>query len=254
MIQFFDTKRFGLLVLKHWADHKRKYALSALALLGMLITWFLFTMFVADSELIAEMQETTFFFGLFAVGTFYASLYYSDLDSKAKGSHFLMVPAASFEKFLCSWLFTAIAFPLLFIAAFYLVDILMVKLANTISANGAAWGKASVVNVFEVSLAKLNTNQSVNLVLFFFSIQSLFLLGSVYFRKYSFFKTIITGFVIVLILFWSAYLAHKLFPDMEDNLMRQNENWLPYVVQVVAYAIAPLSWMATYFVLKTKKV
>ena len=44
MNQFFSLKRFNLLVLKHWADNRKRYGLSVLAFIGLLIAWFLFIM------------------------------------------------------------------------------------------------------------------------------------------------------------------------------------------------------------------
>src|SRR5215218_3480762 len=102
MNQFFSFKRFTLLVLKHWADNKKRYGLSVLAFIGLLITWFVLTMLTGfdNKPMGKEVQTITFFFALFAVGTFYASQYFSDLGSRAKGINFLLVPASAFEKIL----------------------------------------------------------------------------------------------------------------------------------------------------------
>ena len=98
MNQFFDFKRFNLLVLKHWAVNKKRYSLSVLALIGLLILWFVFALIIGDDKLMsADFQQMTFYFGLFVLGTFYASQYYHDLGSKPKGSNFLLVPASTFS-------------------------------------------------------------------------------------------------------------------------------------------------------------
>jgi len=260
MNQFFDFKRFSLLVLKHWADNKKRYTLSLLAYVGLLTTWFLFGLIIEgipDGEGLPEdVQIPTFFFSLFAVGTFYASQYFSDLGSRHKGSHFLLVPASSFEKLVCSLFFTAILFPILLIACFYLVDVVMVTLANSFSGNSGNGGKSTVANIFGVELIRFNPKQAIYLLLFFFSVQSLFLLGSVYFKKYNFIKTVITGFVICITLFLLTYvLFEHVLPEKEDDYyFLKIEKWFPTVLQVLAYSTAPLAWVATYSVLKAKQV
>jgi hypothetical protein len=260
MNQFFAQKRFSLLVLKHWADNKKRYTLSLLAYMGLLITWFTFGLIIEGipegTGLPEEVQLTTFFLSLFAVGTFYASQYFSDLGSRDKGSHFLLVPASSFEKLLCSLFFTVILFPLLFIACFYLVDVIMVALANSFSGNTTNGGKSTVANIFEVEVIRFNPAQAIYLLLFFFSIASLFLLGSVYFKKYNFIKTIITGFVVIMLFFLLVYVItqHVLPEKADDYYFSKIEKWFPTFLQVLAYSIAPLAWVATYSVLKAKQV
>jgi hypothetical protein len=260
MNQFFAPKRFSLLVLKHWADNKKRYTLSLLAYVGLLITWFTFGLIIEGIPgglgLPEEVQFTTFFFSLFAVGTFYASQYFSDLGSRDKGSHFLLVPASHFEKLLCSLFFTVILFPLLLIACFYLVDALMVGIANSFAGTRTNVGKSTVANIFEVALIQFNPNQAIYLLQFFFSIESLFLLGSVYFKKYNFIKTIITGFVVCLLFFLLVYIiTQHVLPEEADNFyFSKIGKWFPTFLQVLAFAIAPLAWVATYSVLKAKQV
>ena len=260
MNQFFDFKRFSLLVLKHWADNKKRYTLSLLAYVGLLTTWFLFGLIIEGIPdgygLPEEVQFVTFYFSLFAVGTFYASQYFSDLGSRHKGSHFLLVPASSFEKLLCSLFFSVIVFPLLLIACFYLVDVIMVTIANSFSVNSTGQGKSIVANIFEVEFIRFNSKQAIYLLPFFLSVQSLFLLGSVYFKKYNFIKTIITGFVIFIACFFIVYIiAEHVLPEKEDDYyFLKIEKWFPTFLQVLAYSIAPLAWVATYSVLKAKQV
>src|SRR5688500_15360809 len=106
MNQFFSFHRFTLLVQKHWADNKKRYGLSVLAFAGLLIGWFVLTMFMSEGQLMeVELQLGTFFVLLFVTGTFYASQYFSDLNSKSKAANFLLVPASNLEKFLCSLLY-----------------------------------------------------------------------------------------------------------------------------------------------------
>src|SRR5215207_2184394 len=188
MNQFFSFKRFTLLVRKHWTDNKKRYGLSVLAFIGLLITWFVFTMLTGfDNQPMAKgVQMVSFFLALFGVGTFYSSQYFRDLGSRSKGINFLLVPASAFEKLLCSLLYTVVLFFVVFVAAFYLVDVLMVAIANSLSATENLAGKPGVTNVFKVIILRFNRDSTINFLFLFFSVQSAFLLGSVYFEKYSF--------------------------------------------------------------------
>jgi hypothetical protein len=106
----------------------------------------------------------------------------------------------------------------------------------------------------------------------FFSVQSVFLLGSVYFEKYSFLKTIICGFVGCFILFCllllfneyilpggdypngflTSYVVHV--EGGEDRLV-QVPRWIGDVFHfLVMYGVAPFFWIVTYYRLKEKQV
>ncbi|RYZ30012.1 MAG: hypothetical protein EOO10_04345 [Chitinophagaceae bacterium] len=274
MNQFFSFKRFTLLVIKHWADNKKRYGLSMLAFIGLLITWFVFTMLTGmdDTPMGRGAQQITFFLSLFAVGTFYASQYFRDLSSRAKGINFLMVPASAFEKLLCSLLYSVLLFFIVFTAAFYLVDFLMVAIANTLPGSETPAQKVSVINVFKVIILRFNKDSTVNFLLFFFSVQSVFLLGSVYFEKYSFIKTIISGFVGAFILFCFMYFfteyllpdgdypmgfltAYRVYVDGVRDQLIQIPHWIGDVFRFLAmYGIAPFLWIVTYYRLKEKQV
>ena len=270
MNQFFSFERFRLLVLKHWADNKKRYGLSLIAFIGLLISWFVFTILTGfdDIPMGRAAQQVTFFLGLFAVGTFYASQYYSHLGSRAKGINFLLVPASAFEKLLCSLFYTVVLFFVFFVVTFYLVDLLMVSIVNSFPGTE----KISVVNVFKIIIVRFNKDSTINFLLFYFSVQSAFLLGSVYFEKYSFVKTIICGFVACFSLFCLMILfSEVILPDgdypmgfltsyliyvdgVQDHLV-QIPRWIGEVFRfLVMYAVAPFFWIVTYYRLKEKQV
>ena len=269
MNQFFSVRRFSLLVSKHWADNKKRYVLSVLAFIGLLITWFVFTMLVGfDRPMAADVQMITFYLSLFAVGSFYASQYFSDLGSRAKGINFLLVPASIFEKLLCSLLYTVVLFFAVFLTAFYAVDLLMVAIANTFS----GVEKPTVLNIFSVVVIPVNLDATINFLLFFFSVQSAFLLGSVYFEKFSFIKTVISCFVggfliFLLIYFFNRQLlpegdypqgfltSYRVHVDGVNDRLVKIPGWIGELLRfLVLYTIAPFFWIVTYYRLKEKQV
>lgn len=270
MNQFFSFKRFTLLALKHWADNKKRYGLSVLAFIGLLITWFVFTMLTDfDTRLMGrEIQQMTFFLALFGVGTFYASQYFRELGSRSKGINFLLVPASAFEKLLCSLLYSVVLFFIVFTSVYYLVDLLLIAVTNSIPDTE----KSELVNVFKIIILRFNKDATINFLLFFFSVQSAFLLGSVYFEKYSFIKTIICGFVGAFLLFCFMYFfsqqllpdgdypmgfltAYRVYVDGVNDHLVQIPRWIGEVFRfLIMYGIAPFLWLVTYFRLKEKQV
>lgn len=250
MNQFFSLKRFQSLVLKHWADNKRRYTLAVLAFIGLLTAWFAFSLAMPEDQvpMSHDVQKTTFFFLLFITGTLYASQYFRDLSSRTKAANFLLIPASTFEKFLCGIFYSALLFPLVFIAAFYLTDSLMVAVANAVYKSGE---KTSVINIFTIDFFHFNSHRTLNFLPFFFSVQSLFLLGSVYFRKYNFIKTVISGFIIWMLCMGVALALHTWVRPLDG------EGPLPdgavLAVAALAYLIAPLLWWIAYYRLKAKQ-
>lgn len=263
MNQFFSFKRFSLLVLKHWAENKRRYGLSVLALAGLLAGWFVLMMLGEGGNPMNEgIQRAAYFFMLFAAGAFYASQYFRDLGSKARGGNFLLVPASSFEKLLCAVLFGVLLFFVVFTAVFYLVDVVMVSIANTYWGDA---GKAPVTNIFQANVLESNDGWGIRLLLLYLPLQSAFLLGSVYFERYSFIKTIISGFVVFFIVFGLVYLLYSQFDPWDNVSASAGANADEYPVPVpawiaktyrfvVMYAFAPFFWIVAYYRLKEKQV
>ena len=253
MNQFFSLRRFSLLVWKHWADHKKRYGLSLFAFIGLLITWFVFTILIGDDQTMSdEIQKVTYFFALFVAGTLYTSQYFRDLGGRARAINFLLVPASAFEKFLCALLYTVVLFFVVFTAVFYAVDLLMITLYKSFSGAEGVADKVTVANVFPVKFFEFNDRAYIYLLLLFFAVQSAFLLGSVFFRKYPFIKTIISGFIVFFILFCLVYLFHdQLFPDDEPSEVLPV--WVGQTAMFVVYATAPLLWIAAYSRLKRKQ-
>jgi len=274
MNQFFNFHRSSLLVAKHWADNKKRYLLSVLAFIGLLIGWFTFTILIDPSFPVGQgLQIVTYFFSLFTVGSFYASQYFRELGSRSRGINFLLVPASGFEKVLCSLIYTVILFFIVFTAAFYLVDVLMVWIAQSLVSDiPYPADQRGVLNVFEAAKIHTSPKTIVNALWIYFTIQSVFLLGSVYFEKYSFIKTIISGFVGCFILFCLMYFlnenllpegdyprglltSYRVYTDGGQDPLIEIPRWIGHVFRFLAmYAVAPFLWIVTYYRLKEKQV
>jgi hypothetical protein len=276
MQQTFNFQRWSLLVGNHWAENKKRYLLSIAAYMSLLFVWFIFVMVTDPSDPLAEnLQEVSFYFSLFLVGPFYASQYFKDLSSKARGTNYLLVPASTFEKFLCSVFYTLIVFLFIIIPAFYVVDVLAVVFANlfhpgydgSILYNGLPV-KASITNVFRFEQSG-EDNIPLLVFLLFIGVQSAALLGSVYFGNYSYIKTAIALTLLLLFLAliesWlmksigpkGMVLGNGKFQVYDEGKIKQilMPGWVGNVLWFLfRYSIQPILWLATYFRLKEKEV
>ena len=272
----FDFSRWGLLVRQHWIENKKRYLLSMGAMAGILFMWFFWLSIVEDKTPMDMMtQKASYFFLLFVSGCFYASQFFRELGSRSRGINYLLLPASALEKLLVGLLYAIVLFFTFFTGIYYLVDVIMVTAVNAIhpaytipDANGVIQ-KTSVANVFGWFGIE---NGAPFFLSGYFAVQAAFLLGSVYFEKYSFVKTVISLFFIVLVMFMiNEYLLEPILPEgsfVKDigsfRVFNEKEGSdflveLPVAVRnvitsLVQYGFPFLFWVVTYFRLKEKEV
>src|SRR5690349_5648770 len=111
MNQVFDFKRWLLLVGKHWSENRKKYLLSLVAILALMVIWYSFILLIEhQNPYPEEMQAATYFIGMAIAGCLFGSLFFGEAASGPKAMHFLSVPASAFEKLLISLLYGVILF------------------------------------------------------------------------------------------------------------------------------------------------
>ncbi|RYY57246.1 MAG: hypothetical protein EOO09_03145 [Chitinophagaceae bacterium] len=253
MNDFFSGKRFQLLILQHWADNRKRYLLSIAAYIGVMMLWFLVAIIGNSQEDFDQnFQKASYYLPLFALGSFYASQYFSQFSSTAKGINFLMVPASHFEKLLCGLFYSVLLFLVLFTACFYLVDIPASQFMKDHSRSAEDYRTYGTANVFDVEIFDFADSARVSLLLFYLSVQSVFLFGSVLFRRYSFLKTGISGMVFGFLVFIIAYLSNKAAFDNDTVFLFTP--WVRQLLSILTWLTPVFFWTLTYFRLKAKQV
>jgi len=276
----FSWSRWNLLVSKHWVENRKRYGLSLLSIAGLLLLWFCFLLIMDKiSSLNIIYQYMTYVSGLYITGTLYASTLFAELGSKRDGIGFLSLPASQLEKLLCALLFGILLFFLAYTVIFYAVDIPLVRLGNRFIASVPRnWPNTSIrvppnhiYNAFTGDFGPLVERQ-LHLFLFgFFTVQSAFLLGSIYFPRYSFIKVVVvlvTVFLILLVI--QNNIIHQLLPAGWSNdwtawYTRETDGdadkvvILPgggerVVIFLAQWAPPVLLWLVTWFRLKEKQV
>jgi hypothetical protein len=270
----FDLKRCSLYFGKHWNENKRRYLLSLAAVGGLLILWYSFLMIVNSHRNIGTpLQATTYFVGLFITGCLFASMIFNDLSDGPKAINYLLTPVSALEKLLTGIVIGVVLFFISYTIVYYAVDIVMVKVSNSMV---SAWfereHKASqtpveVLNVFNGK----NDEFFYYMLLIFFGVQSIFLLGSVYFVKNQYIKTLVSGLVVFLFMvffihkvmgsfmpdgnFFEPFTVYRLWHTSQGEAMIQLPEWFSSILLFLAkYTLAPGLWVVTYFRLKEKEV
>jgi hypothetical protein len=281
MNQSFNFSRWRKLVSGHWVENRKRYLLAILAIGGLLAAWYSF-MLVMDKHnpMNISTQFLTYHCGLYFVGCLYASSLFSELSNRAEGIHYLSVPASHLEKLLCALFFGVFLFFVAFTLVYYIVDIPMVHVANRINAQegfkqriGSFWSRPDeIFNAFSGKIAMGLDIRYDQFILVYLAIQSAFILGSVYFTRYAFIKTIVAVllFAHVLLIFVNKGVAahlphgwymHTLFSWQQEmdgadgtrmvRLSGWMEDGLGFLMQ---YSIPFIFWWITYIRLKEKEV
>jgi hypothetical protein len=277
MNSVFDFNRWLLYISKHWHENKRKYLLSLGAIGGLMVLWFSFLMIVNPRNAIGDnMQQITYFVGLFLTGCLYASLIFSELSEGPKAMHYLLTPASLLEKLLSAILYGVILFFISYTIMFYAVDLIMVKVGNGVAQavmereHRPFNHPTEVVNVF-MTPDRNGVNLNFYLLLIYFGIQSIFQLGSIYFEKYQYIKTLVSGLIVFLVLvffmhkvlgsfmpdggFWKPFTIYRIFDHQKGELSIQLPEWFSMIMLfLIKYTLAPSLWVVAYFRLKEKEV
>lgn len=280
MNQIFDLSRWWKLVTLHWVQNRKRYLLAIPAIAGLLLAWYIF-LFVIDrySPIDPFSQYTSYYCGLYFAGCLYASMVFSELGNQPQGIGYLSLPASHFEKLLCALLFSVVLFFTVFTIVFYLIDIPMVQFSNRLieqehrvyQDTGIPIGPVTVYNVFTGEGGPPTDRIYHALLLAYFAIQSAFILGSVYFTRYSFIKTTVAVLFIVFgyLLFEMKILNStlpagwniELFMGWRQDYGRGNvyyvnlPSWAATIVGFVFRFCLPfIFWLITYFRLKEKEV
>lgn len=260
----FSFTRLWLLIKKQWFDNAKLYSLSAFALTGILII--IFTIWWLSNKADYRFHEGgtygIFLVVLFVSGLIFSSTTFNALSDKAKGTYWLSVPATPLEKLTSVFFYSFIVFPVFYFVSFWLVKQASFLLIQLNPKNELVYITPDDIFRKEVMPGLLYT---------FFSLQALFMLGSVYFERFAFIKTILVTVIIAFVfVMFVQLLAHNLLPEhfgfkgsTEFRVYENDEGpkiyslpvWIGKVIEPLAKFIwVPVLLTATYFRLKEKEI
>ena len=271
-----NAGRFGAYFKKHLVDNYRFYLMSIVVLTGLILLLLIFvglteTHFSRYSDLLPF-----YLVGLYISGLIFTSISFNELGNKPRGIDYLLLPASHLEKFLTTLLITTIGFLLVYHLAFFLA----VQVLDTIV-------RIRYGAIMENDLTKFSEKDIWQWNYYIWVIaQSLFLLGAVYFHKYSLIKTVFFFFVFVLSLYlvnalFVQFFFHKQMADWRAHfpfvgvnielpqqpavngdtgthyrfvLLMIPENMQNVLLFMVKYLLAPMLWTIAYFRLRDKEI
>lgn len=269
MTTTFSFPRLVQLIRKHWVENSRLYFFSTLALLGLLGLVFTFWSTTGGSHYREESAYMIFIGGIYIAGSVFASMSFNMLGDKPRATYWLSFPASHLEKLITVIFYSTIVFTLIFCACFFVVKTtadfyitdLVSRFPSAYSYKRVDFG-GGFGDMFAISMY------------LFFAVQAFYLLGSVYFSRYSFVITTIIGAVLI---FLFTYYISKLYPASFGNdyawqgtrlIAHENNNpavtsfksyELPAVLNkmlefAVKYIWVPVFWVVAWFRLKEKQV
>jgi len=254
----FDFKRVGLLFQRYFAErsHTELIYWSIMAIVFMFLR-----------------NTTPLMVGLIIVGgAFYAGRFFREIHSRSNGVAYFMIPATQLEKLTAGIIITSFYYFAMMIIA-YIIGNLLGTFFNNILASVDFIG----LNIFHyIPLQwKLFTDSAVVFTinqktidyykLFGISgslilVQSIFLLGSIYFKNNQTLKTFLSIIAFYFIIAILVILEIKLI--MGDFTQNDNFNLNMYnlkdnfkiISQIFYYLLIPFFWVVSYFRLTEKQV
>ena len=265
MSSTFSFSRLAKLITKQLFENSRLYIYCVLALFGLLALVFGFWFKVTGPRYDERDTYNIFLLGLYLSGTVFASVSFSMLASKDKGIYWLSVPATHLEKLICTIFYSTIVFTIVYTLIFLLVQTISVSLVQEYI-KSIPGGSYTPANVF--------ANGADSIIAYFiygyFAVQALYLLGSVYFPRYSFIVTSVAGaFIMFVFIYYLSRVHDNLLGHVSWNIVSvrkpdtQNDGYFLYSISptladtfkyAIRFAWAPLFWIVTWFRLKEKEI
>ena len=246
----FDLNRFGLLVKKRFIDSKSSTIYEILGLAAVFAV--IFGLIATTGKISIVHQIGVFGVGIVILGVIYADRAFADTKGKIKGMAYLATPASQLEKLLNAILYTSVLFPIAFSLIFLAVD-------GLFYVGGNATGLVSMEGFSKVdSFNFADTFRNILIV------QSVYMLGSIWFGKRSLLKT-----TLAVVLFYGVIFAvagiiirmnYELLKTFSESTNGVNVHWDGNDIingkwlGAALWILPPFFWTVAYFRLSEKQI
>jgi len=278
--KFFSFSRFYRLLSNDILLNYKKYLLT---IVGGFIMGFIFIYlympdyFYSDTiyKFDSSRYNTLFTMCLLGLAVFVGSSF-SELSSKIKTSNYLLIPASTFEKFLCQFVIRIIVGTALFLIIFW-VDTHLARIAvlshiKDVNNHLAGPEKYDFIKKFHYSMLLIKSNypivtywrlfDGIGMILTFFSLGMFLFSVKIFFRKLGLIKTCISLVAILyLMVVITVCFSHLFFPETKgfstgnidyklSNGYSNNEIFYYSIAYFASLFLLPLG----YFKLKEKQL
>jgi hypothetical protein len=240
--QCFSLRRAYLLLRSDIAILK---TVSFTTMVTIITALLLYNLLNPNNIFTVNKSPTIFNLMLFIGGILTTSFTFKNLHNPYRNYFFLMLPASNLEKFIEHVFLTAVFYPLVLLLVYscfyWILGVVILFVTHTF---------VLITTPFLYSTWKI--------ILIYIIVQSIFLVGAVYFKKYVFIKTILTLCVIGLIVVAFISLLAKLFfysnynemtfviPHFPENI----GDIFSTLYSLFLVLLAPFCWVITYFRMK----
>lgn len=254
--QQFQIQRFIALLKVELSKINR----STWMIIGAVFTVSLLTSLVWAADQDPEFHQIFYPIILLGGGFLFTSVAFSELIEDKSRQFYLTLPASNLEKFLSKLLVSSIAYTTFVVVGYFLFSLLVDGLTNY------------YYNYQFIPFAPFSGEYWLIFKLYL-TLQSIFLLGAITFRKYAFFKTMLIGATLPFVFGIISFLLLRLVffdyfgfsPDMEGSINTNmqpskgfesfGQNILWPLVQFLFWVGLPIFfWVVAYFRLTEKEV
>ncbi|WP_442591147.1 hypothetical protein ACSBL2_07940 [Pedobacter sp. AW31-3R] len=274
----FSFQRFSKLFMKFSKEHFYSYLLSIaviMVLLAGLLGWGAYS---GNGKVSVDTQRKMFSFFLLVVNVIFTSRIFRILWDKKSTVAELLLPVSPLERYLVFWLYSFVIFGLVYLALFFMIDMVVIQIGNIEQVDG---------NVLFNPLHK--DFKLLDLFVSYAILHAIAFLGSICFKKTHLIKTAMcTVIVYLFLLFTNQFMVSWIFnrasltslPYMSVDLSPYNTPgsekgtrgisatvdfydgfnlFFPYesidwVINSMLLTTTVLLWFAAYYKLKEKQV
>jgi len=256
-IMGFNPRRFFLLIRNSLFLGRSLILLFSAAMGGMVIFLsILVVKYRGPLELFSIFYSVTLYIGGFILTV----NIFEGLHHEARGAAWLCLPASTLEKFTSGLVITSIMYTIGIMMLFFLISLISEGIIRNI------WGPGHGLGLFNPLSKKILFNTLIYIIL-----QSVFLLGEVYFKNHAVFWTILNLVIYFFIFYMIAGITGKiLFKDFYflwhfvsmSSMPGLPSGYHEHILSIIKWAVyigfwyllAPLCWVIGYFRLKEKEI
>lgn len=228
-IDSFSIRRTLRLTAGYLSDSRRQLTLQGGAMAGIIVIFALVLLLnnynsyfytisndTVPKDPLLEVLSVFYLFGFIIFGCLGASVMFSDLSTRQGRIRTLMRPARSDEKFIARWIVYLPLFVVVYFAAFFIAETIRVAIVSYFIEGASptplyvALTDAGFLKSFFVFRDGIASG-TFALILFFLGLQSFFMLGSCVWPRYSFFKTICAGLLVLVVYVGGAFVVTMIF-------------------------------------------
>jgi len=238
--KFFDISRTIKLFKRQLFLNKSNFLISYL---GILAAYFIISVGIASKNPIPYQAEFVLFYIIyFILGYILTSRSFQELTDQRNGYQYLILPVSNFERLFVSWFISSVLYTIIIFISFIPVMII----ANYI---------ASFIGLYDFTWFPFKNFHFLNLVGIYLVTQTIFLTGSLFFRKNAFFKTILSIIIIyianAMIVYFIFYIFNIRVTGEKFFIINDNFNLLENTYKIIFwYFLAPFMLIVSFFRLK----